>query len=266
MPEGPSIVILREEAQRFAGHAIAAASGSAAIDHARLRGQTVVRLRSWGKQLLVEFATFSLRIHLLLFGSYRIDERRATPSRLRLEFDNGELNFYGCSIRILEQPLDDVYDWSADILSDRWNRAQALAKLRAKPRQLACDAVLDQNVFAGAGNIFKNEVLFRIRVHPLSQVGALPARKLRQLVDDVRAYAFEFLRWKKAGQLQRHWLAHRQVQCPRCRIPFVQSRLGSGRRPSYFCERCQKRYPATAETGRSTGRVARKNSAGRAKK
>jgi hypothetical protein len=49
------------------------------------------------------------------------------------------------------------------------------------PDALVCDALLDQNVFAGVGNIIKNEVLFRIRVHPLSKLGALPAHKLRAL-------------------------------------------------------------------------------------
>ncbi|WP_353619057.1 hypothetical protein [Paracidovorax cattleyae] len=46
-------------------------------------------------------------------------------------------------------------------------------------------------MFAGLGNIIKNEVLFRIRVHPLSPVGALPAARLRELVAQARKYAFE---------------------------------------------------------------------------
>jgi len=48
-------------------------------------------------------------------------------------------------------------------------------RLRARPDLLACDALLDQDIFSGVGNIIKNEVLHRIRVHPESTVGALPA-------------------------------------------------------------------------------------------
>jgi hypothetical protein len=44
-----------------------------------------------------------------------------------------------------------------------------------------------RTIFAGVGNIIKNEVLFRIRVHPLSTVGALPPAKLRELVANRRA-------------------------------------------------------------------------------
>ncbi len=45
-------------------------------------------------------------------------------------------------------------------MSDTWNAAAARKKLRAMPETLVCDALLDQNVFAGVGNIIKNEVLY----------------------------------------------------------------------------------------------------------
>jgi endonuclease VIII len=61
-----------------------------------------------------------------------------------------------------------------------WDAAQARRKLRLRPRALAADALLDQDVFDD--NIIKNEALFRIRVHPQSAVGALPLRKLAELV------------------------------------------------------------------------------------
>ena len=50
------------------------------------------------------------RIHLLMFGSYRIDERKDSPPRLSLGFDGGELNFYSSSVRLLEGSLDELYD------------------------------------------------------------------------------------------------------------------------------------------------------------
>ncbi len=43
-------------------------------------------------------------------------------------------------------------------------------------------------MFAGVGNIIKNEVLFRIRVHPCSKVGALPPAKLPKMVEEARIY------------------------------------------------------------------------------
>jgi endonuclease VIII len=244
MPEGPSLVILKEETARFVGQEIVRAGGNTtAIDPERMVGQPIVALRTWGKHFLIELPDMALRIHFLLFGSYRIDEQRDRPPRLALGMaDGGELNFYACSVREIDTDLDALYDWSVDVMSDQWDPARARKKLRAAPDMLACDALLDQNLFAGVGNIIKNEVLFRIRVHPLSTVGALPPAKLRALVQEARQYSFDFLEWKKQFVLKQHWLAHRKSTCPRCHIPFRKAHLGRSNRRSYFCERCQKRY------------------------
>jgi endonuclease VIII len=242
MPEGPSIVILKEAAKQFVGRKILEVGGNTKIDKGRLRRQRVIDIRSWGKHFLIEFDGFALRIHFLLFGTYRINERRPTPPRLALKFANGELNFYACSVRFIEGELGDVYDWRVDVMSDVWDAALARAKLRAQPSTPACDALLDQSVFAGVGNIIKNEVLFRIRVHPLSKVGSLPPRKLRDLVDQARQYSFEFLEWKKAFVLRKHWLVHTKQTCPRCRIPLKLKVLGKTQRRTFFCNKCQVRY------------------------
>jgi len=243
MPEGPSIVILKDEAKRIVGRRIVAVEGNTRIEKERLVGERIVALRSWGKHFLIELPTFALRVHFMMFGSYRIDARKEAEPRLGLRFARGsELNLYTCSVRFIDEPLDEVYDWSADVMSDAWDAAAARKKLRAMPDALVCDALLDQNVFAGVGNIIKNEVLFRIRLHPLSTVGALPARKLAELVDEARRYSFDFLAWKKAFVLRKHWLAHTKRTCPRCAIPFVKAHLGKTHRRSFFCERCQKRH------------------------
>ena len=244
MPEGPSLVILKEESRRFVGQEIVRAAGNTyAIDTARLVGKPIVSLRTWGKHFLIELPDLVLRIHFLLFGTYRIDERRDRPPRLALGMaDGGEMNFYACSVKEIDADLDALYDWSADVMSDQWDARKARKKLRAAPAMLACDALLNQDIFSGVGNIIKNEVLFRIRVHPLSTVGALPAAKLRALVEEARQYSFDFLEWKKQFVLKQHWLAHARSTCPRCQIPFVKAHLGQTRRRSFFCERCQKRY------------------------
>jgi endonuclease-8 len=127
-------------------------------------------------------------------------------------------------------------------MSDQWDPARARKKLRAAPDMLVCDALLDQSIFSGVGNIIKNEVLFRIRVHPLSTVGALSPAKLRALVQEARQYSFDFLAWKKQYVLKKHWLAHAKTTCPRCHLPFKKAHLGRSNRRSFFCERCQKRY------------------------
>ena len=246
MPEGPSIVILREAAAKFAGRRVLRVSGNSKQDIDRLRNKTVKAVRSWGKHFLLEFNGFSVRIHFLLFGSYRIDEGKGTPARLSLGFSKGEvLNFYACSVKFIEGDLDDYYDWTADVMNDDWDAAAARRKLRARPDVLVADALLDQDVFAGVGNIIKNEVLHRIRVHPEPRVGALPPRKLAQLVEQAREYSFDFYRWKKAFVLRKHYHVHTKSTCPRDGTPLsYRKQLGLAKRRAFWCEVCQTRYGA----------------------
>ncbi len=255
MPEGPSIVILREQAEGLVGRRIVAASGNLkTLDPAALAGQPVLEMRSWGKHFLIRLPELTLRIHLMMFGSYLINERKESAPRLSLGFDDGqELNFYACSVKPLAPDLDSQYDWRADVMSDQWEPELALQKLRAAPDMLVCDALLDQEIFAGVGNIIKNEVLFRIRLHPLSEVGALPPAVLQALVTQARDYSFDFYRWKRAFELKKHWLAHTKQVCPRCLIPFKRAHLGKTHRRSFFCTQCQLQYPPVQAVERGAG-------------
>jgi endonuclease-8 len=174
MPEGPSLVIAKEEMQLFKGKKVLVVSGNSKTDKERMLHKKLVDIKTWGKHLLLCFNGFTVRIHFLMFGKYLVNEQRDTPPRLHLEFANGELNIYTSSVIFIEGPLDEIYDWAADVLSDAWDAKAAKKKLKAMPDTLVTDALLNQNIFSGVGNIIKNEVLYRIKVHPKTKVGNLP--------------------------------------------------------------------------------------------
>jgi endonuclease-8 len=203
MPEGPSIVILKEAVEQFKGKKIIAVEGnSTKIDLKALEKKTILDFKSWGKHFLICFNDRTIRIHLLMFGSYRINEHKETIPRLGFHFKSGELNFYTCSVKEIMEDLDTVYDWSADVMNPTWDPKKAKAKLQKKGLLMVCDAILDQQIFSGAGNIFKNEVLYRIKVHPESIIAALPAKQLNELVKETVNYSFDFLKWKKGIHLK----------------------------------------------------------------
>ena len=241
--EGPSLVLLKEELQPFIGKKIRKSSGLASIDHARLSGKKILAFKTWGKHFLIVFDHITLRLHFLMFGSYRINERKETMPRLQLELSDGqELNFYTTAVKEIADDLDEVYDWSTDVMNDTWNPAKARRKLKKLPELNVGDALLDQDIFSGVGNIIKNEVLFRIRVHPKSTIGALPPRKLTELINEARNYSFDFYEWKKVYQLKKHWLIHTKRKCPRCKIPAFKEYTGVKQRRSFFCNNCQILY------------------------
>lgn len=239
MPEGPSILLLKEAVSVFEGKKFVQVSGNTKLDLSALQNSKVTKFRTWGKHFIICTKALNLRIHFLLFGSYRINEERETKPKLRLEFTNGFINFYACSIKMIEQPIDVAYDWSADVLSDKWDAKAARNKLKEHDEMLVCDALLQQEIFSGVGNIIKNEVLYRIRVHPENSIEKLPARKLTELIKEARNYSFEFLHWKRNFELKKHWLAHTKKVCVRCQILLKKKHCGKTKRRTFYCENCQ---------------------------
>jgi len=242
MPEGPSIVILKEAVKEFSGKKVIEVTGNSKIDQQRLLNKKIIEFKSWGKHFLICFKGFTVRIHFLLFGSYLLNEKKDRPVRLALTFRKGEINFYSCAVKIIEGDLDEVYVWSADVMSDGWDKKKAMSKLITQPEVLICDALLDQEIFAGVGNIIKNEVLYRAGIHPESRIAKIPLPKIREIVSEARIYSFEFLEWKKNFELKKHWLAHGKKICRRCNIPLIKKHTGTRKRRSFFCTNCQLLY------------------------
>ncbi len=244
MPEGPTLVILKESTLPFVGKKILEARGNAKVDMSTLNRQKILAIRTWGKQFFICLEKTTIRIHLLMFGSYSIGEQTKPDKSLRLglRFSKGAIYFYTCAVKSLEEDLDTLYDWEADVMSDKWNPAKARKKLKAMPGTMVCDALLDQQVFSGVGNIIKNEVLYRIKLHPETLLGNIPAAKLTSLIKEARNYSFDFLKWKKEFVLKKHWLAYTKKICLRCEIPLLKKYCGKTKRRTFYCENCQVKY------------------------
>ncbi|MDQ3049457.1 MAG: endonuclease [Bacteroidota bacterium] len=243
MPEGPSIVILKELVSQFAGKKITKVSGNTKVEKERLLNKKLLAFESWGKHFLILFKGMYVRIHFMLFGSYSInEEKEGRVPRLALKFTNGSLYFYACSVKIEDGEAGATYDWRSDVMSDAWDPAFVLEQLRADPGRMVCDVLMDQEIFSGVGNIIKNEVLFRIKVHPESLVSALPVSKQKRLIHEARKYSFQFYEWKKLFVLRKHYKIYKSKLCPRCNNKSELRPTGMGKRRSFICTNCQVLY------------------------
>ena len=242
MPEGPSLILFTEELQRFVGQKIVEVNGSSKIDQQRLVGKKIKSIKTWGKHMLWLFDDFTIRIHFLMFGTYYINSSKEATPRLYIKFQKDELNLYSTAIKMVEENLEEIYDWKADVLSPLWDAKAARNKLKKMPEVMVTDALLDQNVFAGVGNIIKNEVLYRIKVHPESLVGALPPRKLTEMIKEASAYSYEFLQWKREFVLRKNWKVHTKKTCERDETKIAKEYLGKTARRTFYCPTCQKLY------------------------
>ncbi|HKZ67249.1 MAG TPA: DNA-formamidopyrimidine glycosylase family protein, partial [Chitinophagaceae bacterium] len=102
MPEGPSIIILKEIVWPFKGKKILAAKGNAKIEMDSLVNKKIIDFRSWGKQFFICLKGLNISIHFLMFGSYGMNEQTKPDKSLRLGlfFDKGAIYFYTCSVRL----------------------------------------------------------------------------------------------------------------------------------------------------------------------
>jgi endonuclease-8 len=254
--EGPSLVIATEEFRPFCGLKIRKAEGNTKIiDFQEIQGKELRNVRSWGKHFLMFIDDFTIKIHFLLFGSYRIDDPRENRiPRLLLTFKGRhKIFFYSCSIQKLnytEENIGEIYDWSTDTMSDQWEPKQALRSLQAESKEMVCDVLLDQNIFTGVGNIIKNEVLYNLRIHPETKVGHLSPEKQWALVKEARRYTLQFYKWKKKFELKKHWKVMRKSECP---LHHKVNKVITGRRKrySFICPICQPK-PITRQRRKST--------------
>ena len=239
MPEGPSLIILKEKLIGFKGKKILEADGYADIDYDALINKKITDIRTWGKHLFICLPKTNIELHLRMFGSYTINEKKKKKinPKLHLGFAQGEINFYVTDTKLT--PDLSVYDWAGDVMSEDWSPAGAKKKLKAIPETKICDALLDQNIFSGVGNIIKNEVLWRIRLHPATPIKNISTARMNILMKDIVVYSFIFLEQKKKGILSRNWHAYNQTVCSRCDGPIVKAAMGKGKRGTYYCPHCQ---------------------------
>jgi endonuclease-8 len=120
-------------------------------------------------------------------------------------------------------------------MSPKWSTPKAVRAVRALGNSMVCDVLMDQTIFAGVGNIIKNEVLFRQLLHPETRVEQLTPKQVRSLVADTRAYCLLFYKWKKANVLKRNWQIMRKRNCPICGGPVTKKPTGKLQRLSHWC-------------------------------
>jgi len=244
--EGPSVKVIADKLQGFKGRRIQAVSGNARIDRADLQGRPIEDIFTHGKNLFLRLPRYSIRIHFLMYGSYRVNQQRdGIPARLSLGLDyGGQLNFYNCAIRLIDNgELERIIDEELDIMSRHWNQEKVLSRLQARNDELICDILLDQDLFAGVGNIIKNEALFRAGLHPSSLVGKTPTVLLNELTDQVRQFSLLFYQLRREQKRLKPYLhIYRKRTCTRCQGKVALKRTGSRQRISYLCPDCQRLY------------------------
>lgn len=189
MPEGPSLLHLRNQLLPFKGKVVQKAGGYGKMSTAWLQKKKLTDVLTHGKNLFFVFNNGVVKVHLGLFGEVLINESKKVNASFFLHFASGEINGYVVNAQKLEGKLEDLFDWRNDILSKKFDAAYVKQLLKKKQGKPIADLLMDQEIFAGVGNKIRNEALYRARVHPKSLVDKIPAPALTRLIKEVVKYA-----------------------------------------------------------------------------
>ncbi len=248
--EGPSLFLAKEQPKHFKKKEVLDVSGNSKIDQIRFKGKEVKDIFTWGKHLLFQFEGFALKVHFLLWGTFSAevegvsvtgDYKKARVPRLKFVFENGKIEMYNCSVRILEEAdIKTIYDYSADIMSPKWDSEKAFKKIQLLPDEEIADMLLDQEIFSGVGNIIKNEVLSLAYTHPKELVKNISETKIHEIILLAQTFSMQFYEWRKIFVLKINLKIHRKGKCPHCGRKVKNEKTGKRNRWSHYCEVCQK--------------------------
>jgi formamidopyrimidine-DNA glycosylase len=114
------------------------------------------------------------------------------------------------------------------------------------------DLLLDQQIIAGLGNIYANEILARIGIKPTTRASRLTRKQVHALAKTIPELLRQAIRWcgtsfsdyrdadDKRGEFQRHLLVYDR-EGKKCRVcPSTIKRVSIGNRSGFYCPVCQK--------------------------
>jgi formamidopyrimidine-DNA glycosylase len=228
-------------------------------------GQSVREVASVGKHILIRLSDDrTLHSHLRMDGAWRVEP--AGRSRFAgKEFDVravlGTSREVAVGYRLHDLALIDSTQESSfighlgpDLLDPAFELAAALDRFsddaRRAPTRAIGDALLDQRLVAGIGNVYKCELLFLHRLNPWTPTAAVP--DLRAVLQDavrlMRGNCARFNRtttgWTQPGQ-QYHVYGRAGKGCRHCGTAVRKDEQGDPtmERVLYYCPRCQGERP-----------------------
>jgi endonuclease VIII len=250
--EGDTILRLaRRFEQTIVGETVAASAPNPrgkAAGIERLDGRCLEAVEPRGKHFLLFFGELSLHSHLGMNGGWHIYRHGARWRRPRasawavLSSSNWDaVQFGGTTLQVMTTPRlrrhPQIAGLGPDVLAEEFDEEAAVAAIRRDPTRTLGDALLDQHLVAGIGNIFKSEACFVARVDPWRAVGDLSEEELREVLAAARGLMLEAV--DNGGRYPFKIYKRRQGACPRCRSRISSRGQGDANRTTYWCPRCQ---------------------------
>jgi endonuclease-8 len=219
----------------------------------RLGGRAVTRVDAHGKHLFLRFEDeLTLHSHLRMTGSWSVYDQgrrwRRSPRRAWLvlrargrevvQFDGPVLELLTESRTRFDRRLAAL---GPDILApDGFDETAYLHRLRRDdPTRGIGDALLDQQILAGIGNLWKTEACWRAEIDPWRPVASVTDEEAVRLVREVRPL---MQRSAETGYQNRDPRAYGRagMPCLRCGTTMKARGQGDDNRVTFWCPGCQR--------------------------
>jgi len=228
----------------------------------RVVGSHVTSVEPMGKHMVIRFDNgLALHTHLRMAGTwhrYAPGERWKMPAwkaRVVLEVPEHVVVCFNAPVaELMEDRAVELHpalvSLGPDLATAVFDADEACRRLRLRPDLEVAEALLDQRIMAGVGNVFKSEVLFIEGVNPWTHVSALSDVILQRLVATAHRLLMQNVapgagpqRVTTMGDPSARgslWVYGRAGRgCTRCRTPIRSRRQGALNRPTYWCPTCQ---------------------------
>jgi endonuclease VIII len=219
----------------------------------RLAGRSVLGVGTHGKHLFLRFeGDLVLHSHLRMTGAWAVHpcgaHWRRAPRRAWLvlrarghevvEFDGPVLELMTASRSRFDQRLAAL---GPDVLAPEFDGERFLARLRADdPARAIGDALLDQRIVAGIGNIWKVEGCWGAGVDPWRPLRAVGNAEALALIEGLRRRMRAAAEEPRASRRDRRVYNRAGMPCPRCEGAIRARGQGDDNRTTYWCPGCQR--------------------------
>lgn len=272
MPELPEVETIRRDAQKELADAqfqkvIFGTNGNELKLRIKrpieeiLPGKKILEVDRAGKVLNLKLSgDWHLIIRLLMTGRLllRTNEQTDEFERCRFYLDDGRVLKFSDRGNFADIQLLTTQEWTSfkgqlgpEIGKEPFTAADFAQRLKIYPHPTVKEALLDQKITAGVGNIHADEALFRAKITPRAKPNQLSNDELNMLID---AIGIEFEEatdhrgttidsfvdlYGNSGTHQDYFLVYSRDNqpCLTCNTPISLIEL-SGRR-TFFCPRCQ---------------------------
>lgn len=261
MPEGDTILRTAQTLQRaIGGQTISKFDtnvGEVRRASKNIIGQKITQVEARGKNLLIYFEDGRvLRSHMRMHGSwhiYRPGERwRKSEGAARVTIEAGEwvaVCFSAPTIEMVASNIEAhpvIGNLGPDVLAEDFDLKLAVERVMSASDREIGDAILDQNLVAGIGNVYKSEVLFITRTHPKKTPAELGEEKVAAILVEaqkqMRANMGNNQRRTRGFTGENLWAYRRSGKgCLVCGTKMEMVRQSELLRSTYYCPSCQSR-------------------------